>query len=210
MIIARLFVLVCFLIAFTLSVTGWFEQFSSATLFGMGAVFSASGFAVLHYLSSRFRGFSRARGLRRLTRVQVLRLFGVLALFKANQHVLPALFAIPTGLMDIVFAVTSFFVAARLVSDTGKPHPGFFVWHLLGLVALAVSIVTAVLTSSPRFGFVQEGITSKPMTWFPMSLVPSFIGPFVLVCHLLALVSAAHSEAEPDRLREPRDRAPGR
>src|SRR5258705_11367274 len=108
MAIARVFVLLWFLAALTLSITGWFERFSSATLFGIGAVVAASGFAILHGLSRRFRGFTRARSLKRLTRVQVLRFFGVLALVKAHQHVLPALFAIPTGLIDIAFAITSF------------------------------------------------------------------------------------------------------
>ena len=191
MILARVFVLLWFLAAFTLSITGWFERFSSATLFGIGAVASASGFTILYWLSHRFRGFSRARGLRRFTRVQVLRFFGVLALIKANQQVLPALFAIPTGLIDILFAITSFLVATRLVSSRGTARPGFVAWHVLGLVGLAVSVILAVLTSSPRFGFVERGITSQPMTRFPMSLVPTFIGPLVLVCHLLALVAAA-------------------
>jgi hypothetical protein len=48
----------------------------------------------------------------------------------------------------------------------------------------------AVLTSSSRFGMVKDGITSQPMAWFPMSLVPTFIGPLVLIFHLLALVAA--------------------
>ncbi len=188
--IARAFVLSWFAAAFALSVSGWFERFSSATLFGFGALASASGFTILHWLSTKFRGYTRARGLKRLTRVQVLRLFGVLALVKADQDVLPDLFAIPTGIIDIVFAVTSFFVAARFVSANGRPKPGFFVWHILGLLGLGVSVTLAVLTSSARFGLVEKGITSQPMTWFPMSLVPTFIGPFVLVCHLLAISAA--------------------
>jgi hypothetical protein len=188
--IARALVFLWFLVVFVLSITGWFERFSSATLFGIGAVVAATGFAILHAISSRFRGYTRARGLKRLTRVQVLRFFGILALVKTHQHILPAIFAIPTGFIDIVFAITSFFVAARLVSSGGRPHPGFFVWHVLGLLGLAVSVTMAVLTSSPRFGLVEGGITSQPMTCFPMSLVPTFIGPLVLICHLLALVAA--------------------
>jgi hypothetical protein len=190
MVIARVLVILWFLVAFALSVTGWFERFSSATLFGIGALVSASGFTILHWLSSRFREYTRARELKRLTRVQVLRFFGVLALVKAHEHVLPAIFAIPTGIMDVVLAITSFSVTARLVSDRGRPHPGFFIWHILGLLSLAVSSTLAVLTSSPRFGLVEGGITSQPMTRFPMSLVPTFIGPLVLICHLLALVAA--------------------
>lgn len=195
MVIARAFVLFWFLLAFTLSVTGWFERFSSATLFGIGALAAASGFTILHWLSGRFRGFTRARGLKRLTRVQVLRLFGTLALVKASQHILPALFAIPTGIVDIVIAIASLFVAARLVSAEGRPHPGFVAFHIAGLLGLAVSVTLAILTSSTRFGLVEDGITSQPMTWFPMSLVPTFIGPLVLVCHLLALVAAHNSDS---------------
>jgi hypothetical protein len=191
MLAGTLFVLIWFLLAFGLSILGWFERFSSATLFGIGAVVSATGFTVLHWWSEKFRGFLRARSLRRLTWAQALRFYGILAFIKAHQHVLPAVFAIPTGAIDVTFAITSFFVAARLISRNGHPKPGFFAWHAAGLMGLAVSAILAVLTSSNRFGLVEGGITSQPMTWFPMSLVPVFIGPIVLIFHLLAL-GAAH------------------
>jgi hypothetical protein len=188
--VATVFILGWFAVALTLSVTGWFERFSSATLFGVGAVASASGFIILHWFSSTFRGFLRARSLKRLTMAQALRFYGILALVKAHEHILPPLFAIPTGVLDIIFASTSFLVAARLVSANGQAKLGFFAWHVLGLVALAISTVTAILTSSERFGLVRDGITTQPMSCFPMSLVPTFVGPMVLIFHLLALVCA--------------------
>jgi hypothetical protein len=190
MLIAAALVLASFLLAFSLSITGWFERFSSATLFGMGAFLSASGFLILHWVSEKFRIFVRARSIRRLTLGQTLRFFGVLALVKAHQHVLPALFAVPTGLIDIAFASSSFFVAARLVRADGTARPGFIAWHFLGLLGLAVSVALAILTSSTRFGLVAAGNTSQAMTWFPMSLVPVFIGPMVLIFHLLAIAVA--------------------
>lgn len=192
MVLAVAFIAVWFAAAFTLSITGWFERFSSAALFGIGALVSATGFAVLHSISERFRGFLRARSLKRLTRMQALRFFGTLALFKSSQHVLPAIFAIPTGLIDDALAISSFYVAARLVSPHGRPRPGFIAWHIAGLGGLAISVIMALLTSTERFGLVERGVTSWPMTWFPMSLVPTFIGPLVLICHLLAL-GAAHA-----------------
>jgi hypothetical protein len=193
MLVARLLILVCFLIAFTLSISGWFERFTSADLFGMGSFLSAGGFVTLYWLSQSFRGFLRARrGIRRLTLCQTMRFYGLLALIKTHQHVLPAIFAVPTGLLDLFFAITSFFVAAKLVTGDGRARPGFVVWHIAGLGALGVSTLLAVLTSSPRSWLVEDGITSQPMTWFPMSLVPVFIGPMVLIFHLLAL-TAVHA-----------------
>jgi hypothetical protein len=186
------FLLCWFLLVLTLSLTGWFERFSSATLFGFGAGASAAGFAVLHWRSEKFRGYVRARGLKRFTQLQVLRFYGTMALFKAHDQILPLVFAIPTGVMDVLLASTSFLVAARLVSPDGHPKPGFFAWHIAGLASLAISAILAILTSPTRFGLLKGDITSQPMTWFPMSLVPVFIGPVVLIFHLLAL-TAAHS-----------------
>ncbi|MEO7651579.1 MAG: hypothetical protein ABIZ80_14025 [Bryobacteraceae bacterium] len=194
--LARLFVLLWFLLAFTLSASGWFERFSSATLFGIGTGATVSIFTILFWMSSRFRRYARAGNLKRLTRAQLLRFFGILALIKANQGVLPGTFAIPTGVMDILIAATSLVVAARLVTPDRRPRPGFFVWHVVGLLSLAISTTLGILTSSTRFGLVTDGITSQPMTWFPMSLAPTFIGPLVLICHLLALVAASPYYAE--------------
>ena len=102
---------------------------------------------------------------------------------------LPALFAVPTGVMDVVVAVSSFYVASRLVSQDGQARPGYIAYHLIGLGTLAISATLAVLTSSEKFGLVKNSITSQPMTWFPMSLVPVFIGPMVTIFHLLALAT---------------------
>ncbi len=194
--IAAALVTVCFLIAFSLSVTGWFERFSAAQLFGMGAFLSTGGFVILHGLSERFRLFLRRRSLKRLTLAQTLRFYGILALVKTHQHVLPAAFAVPTGLIDVTFAITSFFVAARLVTAQGESSRGFVAWHVAGLAGLAVSVVLAVLTSSARFGLVEADHTIQPMTWFPMSLVPVFIGPMVLIFHLLAIATVLERRKE--------------
>ena len=127
----------------------------------------------------------------------MLRFYGVPALVKAHQHVLPAAFAIPTGLIDIAFAVTSVFVASGMVNSRGETSRGFVAWHVAGLAGLAISVTLAVLTSSARFGVVDAQHTSRAMTWFPMSLVPVFIGPMVLIFHLPAL--AAHGQTKPAR-----------
>jgi hypothetical protein len=188
--IARILALLWFVVAFSLARAGWFEQFSSATLFGFGAVLSASGFVVLFWLSQTFRDYTLARSLKEATLLQVFRAFGTLALIKARQGVLPNLFALPTGIGDLVMVFTCFYVATRLVSDRGHPRKGFSAWHVIGLAHLGASAALAVLTSSPRFGLVIDGVTSQPMSQFPMNLAPTFIGPFVLIAHLSALVVA--------------------
>ena len=179
-----------FLLAFSLSLTGWFGRFPTGCLLMVGTVETVVGFAVLYALSGKSQELAGARGLKSLTRGQILRLYGTLALVLARQHVLPPLFAVPTGVLDISFAMTSFFVSAHLVIDDGHPPLGFFIWHTVGVVGLGLSVTLAFLTSSDHFGLVIDGITSQTIRLFPMSLVPTFIGPFVLILHLLALTAA--------------------
>jgi hypothetical protein len=201
MILARVFVLCWFLAALTLSVTGWFERFYAGTLFAVGALAAATAFTVLHRISERFRGFVRARSLKRFTLGQTLRFYGLLALVKTYQGVLPPVFALPTAIIDVAFAVTSFFVASRLLSASGQPKPGFFVWHVLGLVGLGVSVALAILTSSNEWGLTFGGPTSQAMTRFPISLVPTFVGPLMVTLHLLAISQGWAVESDRGRSR---------
>ena len=174
-------------ISVTLSVTGWFEQFPALLLFGFGAVAVGIAFAVLYFLEHLFHRKMPIRNLRFLTYGQTLRFFGTLAYWKAAQHVLPPLFAIPTAVMDDALAISSFYVARCCIMPDGRPTRGFFVWHIAGLASLAISNVLVVLTAAPPSG----AITSQAMASFPMSIVPTWIGPMVLMFHLLALYEGA-------------------
>lgn len=174
-------------ISLILSIRGWFEQFPALWLFGFGAVAVAIAFGVLYILEHLFRRKVPIRDLRFLTYGQTLRFFGTLAFVKAAQHVLPLLFAIPTAAMDDALALSSFYVARRCITRDGQPTRGFFLWHIAGLASLAISNVAVFLTASPRWGFTEGGVTSQAMASFPMSIVPTWIGPMVLMFHLLAL-----------------------
>lgn len=188
----KIFVAVWFSVALVLSATGCFEVFRAESLFGLGSVVSATAFGVLHWRSERFRSWVRARNLRWLTYGQLLRLFGILALFKADQKILAPAFAVPTGVLDVIVAAGSVLVARGMIRPDGQTSRGFRAFHLFGLATLATSTILALLTASAGFGLAENGVTSQPMSHFPMSLVPTFIGPLVLVLHLQALAVAYH------------------
>jgi hypothetical protein len=97
--------------------------------------------------------------------------------------------------MDDALAISSFYVARRCISPEGRPTRGFFLWHIAGLASLAISNVLVVLTASPQSG----GVTSQGMASFPMSIVPTWIGPMVLMFHLLALYEGIARRAEARR-----------
>jgi hypothetical protein len=144
-------------------------------------------FGVLYVLEHLFHRKVPIRDLRFLTYGQTLRFFGTLAFLKAWQHVLPPLFAIPTAVMDDALAISSFYVARRCLARDGTPTRGFLLWHAAGVASLGISNILAFLTASPHWGFTPNGVTSQALASFPMSIVPTWIGPMVLVFHLLAL-----------------------
>src|ERR1700748_3171368 len=108
---ALFYISVWFAIALSLSMSGWFERFPSPVLFVFGTVATIMGFTVLYVIEHRFRRNVPLRDLRFLTYGQALRFYGTLAFFKAWQHVLPPLFAIPTAVMDDLLAFSCFYAA---------------------------------------------------------------------------------------------------
>ncbi|HVW09476.1 MAG TPA: hypothetical protein VHC90_12880, partial [Bryobacteraceae bacterium] len=117
-------------ISFTLSIRGWFKQFPALLLFAFGAVAVALAFGVLYVLEHVFHRRVPIRNTRFLTYGQTLRFFGTLAYWKAAEHVLPPLFAIPTAVMDDAIAISSFYVARRCIAPDGTPTRGYFIWNV--------------------------------------------------------------------------------
>ena len=62
--------------------------------------------------------------------------------------------------------------------------------HVLGILGLIVSGGLAILTSPTPLGVLAASVTSQAMSDFPLSLVPTFLGPVVLILHLTALTIA--------------------
>src|SRR4051812_35843065 len=108
---SALFLMLWFTTSFLLSFAGILEHLPPAALGISGLLIPSVGFALLYTFSPGFRRFFRKRSLRVLTWGQNFRLYGILALFMTYNHVLPAAFAIPTAIIDIVFALSSIIVA---------------------------------------------------------------------------------------------------
>lgn len=173
MLITTVVILVWFVVAFFLSFLGWLNDIPSAALFLGGLVVPVGGYAVLYLTTRRFRSFVLSRRLRSLTLIQAVRIVGGTACFWSySQGLFPASFAYVTGVTDLMWGATSLIAASVLVSDSDTPKKGFVGWHLAGFLALVASSLTGALTS--------------PMGPFPFSFIPTFLGPIVLVSHLMA------------------------
>jgi hypothetical protein len=116
--------------------------------------------------------------------VQSYRVVGVgfLVLMIAGQ--LPAIFALPAGIGDLLVGATAMGVAGRVAA--GERSPGIL-WNLLGVLDLVVAVVLG-LTAAP--GIAQVIITNPTtaaVTLAPVVIVPAFLVPLSLWLHAASL-----------------------
>jgi hypothetical protein len=149
----------------------------------------AAGIPIIVFLtwfagSKGFREFVLSLNPRTLTIVQTWRIGGFTFLTLAAFGLLPRLFAWPAGFGDMAVGVTAPLVALTLAS--GAHRKRFIVWQLLGITDL----VTAVTLGTLARVIIPHGIPTTPMTVLPLSMIPTFAVPLLLILHLVCIAQA--------------------
>jgi hypothetical protein len=131
--------------------------------------------------SVRFRDWVRGLDLRLLTLLQTWRVAGLafLALFAVGE--LPAGFALPAGLGDVLVGLTAPLVAVFVVGGGRWARRTYIGWTVFGIADLLAAVALGV----------TSGAGAAPMAELPMSLVPTFGVPFTLALHVISLVNAS-------------------
>ena len=63
----------------------------------------------------------------------------------------------------------------------------FIVWNVLGSVDLVLAVTLGVLASRSPVGILAGDVTTRLMGQFPLSLIPTFFVPLLLILHLISL-----------------------
>jgi hypothetical protein len=109
---------------------------------------------------------------------------GFLLLMALGQ--LPAIFAIPAGVGDLLVGLTAGGVAARVAA--GDRRVGI-TWNLLGVLDLAIALLIG-LTAAPGVAhLILTEPTTAAVTLAPLVIVPAFLVPLSLWLHAVSLRS---------------------
>ena len=100
------------------------------------------------------------------------------------------MFALPAGWGDIAIGVTAPFVALYLTREAGRKK-SFITWQLFGILDLVIAVSMGVLASPTPVGIFARGITTDFMTTLPLSLIPTFAVPLLMVLHVISIAQAA-------------------
>jgi hypothetical protein len=148
-------------------------------------------FFVWYATSAGFRQFVLTLNPRTLTIVQTWRVAGFAFIVLYAHGILPGIFALPAGWGDIAIGVTAPLVVLKLAHSDHRT--GFILWQTLGILDLimAVSLGTLAPLISP------DGITTGAMTVLPLSVIPTFAVPLLIILHVICIV---HARRWPARL----------
>lgn len=158
--------------------------------FGVAGVIPIVLFLLWFGTSERFREFTLALNPRILTIVQAWRVAGFVFLVLYTYSILPGLFALPAGWGDIAIGVTAPLVAMKLA--TPDRRNGFILWQVLGITDL----VMAVFLGTTAAFFNPQGIATSAMTVLPLSLIPTFAVPLLLIFHVICIAQARRWPAQ--------------
>jgi hypothetical protein len=195
-------------------VVGWFLTALGASLFGLLRTGPSSppipiGLALLVPLllaglayarSARFRSLLLRVDLRWLIGVQLWRVAGEMFLFGYARNELPASFAVPAGIGDVLVGLAAPLVAVLAAPNTRTGRRIIVGWSVVGLADLVVAVTMGVLNAPGRFGLLAGEVTTAPLLELPLSLIPTFFVPLSILLHLIVLRRTFKTSPTPARL----------
>jgi hypothetical protein len=122
---------------------------------------------------------------RHLILLNLWRLVGVVFLVLMANGQMPALWALPAGIGDVIVGAAAPWVARRVDTPEGKPRAIAF--NLFGMADLVVAVGLGVMTSPGPAHVFRTTPTAELATQFPLALVPTFLVPLAFALHVVSL-----------------------
>ncbi len=141
--------------------------------------------------SDGFRQFVLGLNPKTLTLVHSWRLAGFTFLVLYTYHILPGMFALPAGWGDIVIGATAPLVAQKLTD--ARHRKSFILWQILGVADLVDAITLAAVSAVVQ----PQGMAPGAMAVLPLSLIPTFAVPLLLILHVICMAQARGWNAFP-------------
>jgi hypothetical protein len=181
-----------FVITFLLGAAGVFDPPGAKPPIAVAVAVALPPLLVVALLvwSRRFRDWARSLDLQFLTMLQAWRTAGLAFLALQAADALPATFAAPAGLGDVLVGVTAPLVAVYLVGGGRLARVGYLGWTAFGVLDLVNAVALGVLHSNSPIGLLAGTPDTELMAHLPMSLIPTFGVPLTLALHAITVAAA--------------------
>lgn len=119
--------------------------------------------------------------------VQVTRMMGVVFLALYARGLMPAEFAIPAGVGDVIVGTTAPIVATLLFFNRPGAKKLAIIWNIVGFAELVLAICLGFLTSPTPYQLLAPNNPNRFLFDFPLALIPTFAVPLSLLLHIFSL-----------------------
>ncbi|MDP3764077.1 MAG: hypothetical protein Q8Q95_00445 [bacterium] len=119
--------------------------------------------------------------------VQMTRMMGVMFLALYARGLMPAEFAIPAGVGDVIVGTTAPLVAVMLFLNRPGAKKIAIVWNIVGFAELVLAIGLGFLTSPTPYQTLALDRPNNFLFEFPLALIPTFAVPLSLLLHIFSL-----------------------
>jgi hypothetical protein len=122
---------------------------------------------------------------RNLILLNLWRLVGLVFLVLMANGQMPALWALPAGIGDVIVGATAPWIARQVETPQGRRRAVIF--NLFGMGDLVVAVGLGIMTSPGPAQVFPTTPTSELATHFPLALVPTFLVPLAFALHVISL-----------------------
>lgn len=122
---------------------------------------------------------------RHLILLNLWRLVGAIFLILMATGRMPAVWALPAGIGDILVGAMAPWTARNVHTPEGRRRAILF--NLFGMGDLVVAVGLGVMTNPGPLQLLDTTPTSELATRFPLALVPTFLVPLAFVLHVVSI-----------------------
>jgi hypothetical protein len=113
------------------------------------------------------------------------RLVGAVFLLLMANGQMPALWALPAGIGDVIVGAMAPWIARSVGTPQGRRRA--IIFNLFGMADLVVAVGLGIMTSPGPAQVFHTTPTSVLATRFPLALVPAFLVPLAWTLHIVSL-----------------------
>jgi hypothetical protein len=121
-----------------------------------------------------------------LIRLHVWRLEGLVFLVLMLQGRMPALWALPAGIGDVLVGASALWIARGLAQSGGRRRA--IAWTFFGMADLVVAVALGVMTNPGPTQVFDVVPSAAMLTQYPLALVPAFLVPLAFTLHVVSLL----------------------
>ena len=159
---------------------------------------------VFYRRSPALRSLLDSIPMRALIGVQLYRVIGGLFILAWALGRMPAIFALPAGIGDVLVGLEATYVARRIGDGTARSRRLAVWWNIAGITDLVFAVFFGASTSPSGIYSPLLGHANPLISRLPFVLIPVFLVPVSVLLHFVALRRLREPAGEPARTLWPR------